>query len=410
MARFARSWWAAVPIIVLLAVPAAPAQDVPKRPALDVTGDTNSASDYFDYGMANLSKYPQRAAAAFYWASQIDPTWAQPLYARRVALIMGSAEPFIIGYLDGERSFTHSRHALEIDSLELRARMLNPFYRRDLERDLVMRYLEAEYNFINGTATAAERVTFQFYAEQYWRSSASPYMRAILAVSNNKLQDALRLYHDALPLVSNKGEGPEIHMARSRIFFTLGNDDSARIEMQQGLDSLRSRDARSIVYIYESKSVFEHGIGLIYERQGMPDQAREAYTRALQENLGYYPAHLRLGLLALAVGDSTTALNELELAAQIKEDEPWVQTTYGAVLVELGHLDEAERHLHRATQLAPYYAAPYYALGRVAELANRPVDAVRQYEAFLARARIGEPRADEVRGRLTALKGTGPRD
>src|SRR5439155_10509693 len=180
---------------------------------------------------------------------------------------------------------------------------------------------EAEYNFISGTATAADRVTFQFYAEQYWRSSASPYMRAILAVSNNKLQDALRLYHDALPLLSNKGAGPEIHMARSEIFFTLGSDDSARIEMQMGLDSLRRRDAKSIVYVYESKGVFEHAIGLIYERQGLPDQAREAYTRALQEDLGYYPAHLRLGLLALAVGDSATALNELELAAQIKEDE-----------------------------------------------------------------------------------------
>ena len=86
--------------------------------------------------------------------------------------------------------------------------------------------------------------------------------------------------HDALPLLSNKGAGPEIHMARSEIFFTLGSDDSARIEMQMGLDSLRRRDAKSIVYVYESKGVFEHAIGLIYERQGLPDQAREALCPA----------------------------------------------------------------------------------------------------------------------------------
>lgn len=388
---------------MLLAAPAAlPAQGVPKRPTLDADADTNSAADYYDYGMANLTKYPQRAADGFYWASQIDPTWAQPLYARRVALILASADPFVIGYLNGERGISHSKDSRHLDSLELHARMLNPFFRRVLEKELVMRFLEAQYNFVNGTATGVERETFHYYAEQYWRTNASPYMRAILAVSDNRLSQALRLYHDALS--QGRRAGAEIHMARGELFYSMGNDDSARVELQQGLDSLRGREAKDFVYLYESKSVFEHGIGLIDERSGLIEQAREAYARALREDLSYYPAHLRLGLLALAEGDTTTALSELDLAAQIKEDEPLVQTTYGVVLIEVGHLEEADRHLHRAVELAPFYAAPYYALGRVAQMAHRPADAVRHYLAYLARVVAQEPRAAEVRARLAELQ------
>ncbi len=81
-----------------------------------------------------------------------------------------------------------------------------------------------------------------------------------------------------------------------------------------------------------------------------------------------------------------------------------VQTTYGAVLVEVGHLADADRHLHRATELAPFYAAPYYALGRVAQLAQRPTDAVQHYRAYLARAAAQDPRTAEVRARLAELQ------
>ena len=387
--------------IVLTSQTALP-QGMPKRPSLGVDADTNSAQEYYAYATANLDKYPERAADGFFWASQLDPTWAQPLYGRRVALLLISADPFFVHYMDGERAFTHLHDALRIDSLELHARMLDPLFEREFEKDLVMRYLKAQYDFVNATATGSERQTFDYYAEQYLRSSASPYLRAILAVHDHRLDQALRLYRDAL--MQGRHAGAEVHMARGEVFHILGNDDSARVEMELGLDSLRGRDAKDLVHLYESKSVFHHGIGLIWERAGLIDQARQAYAHALQEDPRYYPAHLRLGLLALAEGDTTTALSELGLAAQIKEDEPVVQTTYGAVLVELGHLGDADRHLHRAAELAPFYAAPYYALGRVAELAHRPADAVQHYRAYLARAAAQEPRAADVRRRLADLQ------
>jgi hypothetical protein len=49
---------------------------------------TNEAQAYYDLGLAAFERDPQTSAAAFYWAARINPAWAEPLYARRAALLM----------------------------------------------------------------------------------------------------------------------------------------------------------------------------------------------------------------------------------------------------------------------------------------------------------------------------------
>src|SRR5206468_5794225 len=95
---------------------------VPKRPDLEAAADTNSAAAYYRYGVSVVEKDPRKAADAFYWATRLDPTWAQPLYARRIALLM--ADPrLLIGYMSRNRGVVQSKEAKSIDSLELRALM-----------------------------------------------------------------------------------------------------------------------------------------------------------------------------------------------------------------------------------------------------------------------------------------------
>jgi tetratricopeptide (TPR) repeat protein len=407
MLRFAQLLPPSRALVVAAAVVASPvvAQNVPKRPQIDPGADTNSAQAYYSFGMRIAQNDPRHAADAFYWAAQLNPTWAQPLYARRIALLLGADDPFITSYLEGDRGVHRSKRGAFIDSLELRARMLDPFLVRDLDEELLRRYILAVFQMsqrgadrVNGSAASE----FSFYLDSYWKTEAPPYMRAVLAASERRLPEALRYYRDALS--QNKQEAAEIHLARGQIFFLLGNDDSARVEMQLGLDTLRGRDTRDFVYLYESKGVLEHSIGLIDERQGLLDQAREAYARALQEDLSYYPAHLHLSVLAMTDGDSTTALSEMDLAVQIKDDDPWVQTAYASLLAQLGHIDEADQHLKRVVALAPFYAAPYYALGRVAEMAKKPADAAQHYHAFLAHAASQDSRVADARGRLATLE------
>lgn len=402
MHRFALTCLAAAGVVSLATAPLH-AQNVPTRPP--IFGDTNSANAYYGYGMSVILKQPALAADAFYWASQLNPTWAQPLYARRIAMLLAAADPFIIGYVEGRRGVTRSKQAVLIDSLELRARMLDPFLFRELDVDLLRRFVKAEFDAIqigSGGLDATTSVEFNFYLERYWRTEAPPYMRAILAASQRQFQHALSLYAQALD--RDRKFSAEIHLARGQIFYLIGNNDSALVELRLGLDRLRRSDARDFVYLYESKAVLEQGVGMVYERQGQGDEAREAYGRALQEDLSYYPAHVRLGLLAVAMGDTAAAVSELDLAVQITDHDPWVETTYGAILIELGRLEDAATHLRRAAELAPYYAAPHYALGRAAQMANQPTDAVQHYQAYLARTSAEDPRVADVRARLTTLQ------
>jgi tetratricopeptide (TPR) repeat protein len=395
--------------VVLLALPPSlRSQNAPKRPPLDVGADTNSAVAYYFRGARWIHIQPGRAADAFYWAAQLDPTWAQPLYARRVALIMASNDLFVIGYIEGVRSITHSKQAVRIDSLELHARMLNPFLNRELDEALLMRYVRAMYNeaqrAARGRVDATETSESEFFAQQYLRNEAPYRLRALVAASERRFSAALDLYRQALD--QDQRSAGNIHMARAQIFNLIGIPDSARAEMQLAIDRLRAEDAKDFVYFYESKGVLEDGIGMLYEAQAQIDQAREAYGRALQEDLSYYPAHLRLGLMALATGDTAAALNEMDLAAQIKEDEPWVQLTYGSALADAGRLADADQHLRRAAELAPFYAIPYYALGRVAEDGGKRAEAIQHYRDFLARAPAQDARVTEVRQRLTRLGAT----
>src|SRR6266566_1894764 len=50
---------------------------VPKRPNLEAGADTNFAPAYYEFGMREIERDPQKAADAFYWATRLDPAWAQ---------------------------------------------------------------------------------------------------------------------------------------------------------------------------------------------------------------------------------------------------------------------------------------------------------------------------------------------
>ncbi len=337
--------------------------DAPKRPNLGVGADTNFAPAYYAYGISMIEQDPERAAAAFYWASRIDPSWAQPLYARRVALLIAHPS-FLVGYLNGTRRYIDSKEARSIDSLELRALMLDPFLTRELDRPLVVAFVRAVFEL---DPTRASTVRFDYFTERFMRNDAAA-----------------------------------IHVERARAFHMLGNDDSTRAELALALERLRKKEEK-FVYVYQSKALLEQCIGLTHEIRAEFEPAREAYGRALQEDLSYYPAHLRLGAAALAVGDTAGALSEIDLAVQIKGDDPWVRSTYGERLAQLGRAADALPQLQKAVELDPFYAGPYYLLGRVAEALGKPRDAAQAYQGFLAHASERDTRASDVKQRLAAL-------
>src|SRR5574341_2008913 len=78
----------AVAIAGLLASAAPPgdAQETFPRPRLRSGADTNDWEVYFDRGVEGLrGRSARHAEPALYWASRLDPTRAEPLFARWVA-------------------------------------------------------------------------------------------------------------------------------------------------------------------------------------------------------------------------------------------------------------------------------------------------------------------------------------
>jgi tetratricopeptide (TPR) repeat protein len=377
---------------------------VPKRPRLGNAADTNDARAYYNRGVELLERDPREAADAFYWASRIDPGFAEAFYARRVAGFMAD-ERLLVRYLEGARGVYTSRDAQQLDTLEYRAQMLNPFFLRDLDRAFVARYIVAAVNQDlrragQGSLDPSQRHELDYIVEGYLRTGTSLRLRASLAASERRFPEALDLYRRAM---SESRDRVGILVDRARVFFVTGVEDSALVQLREAVEELRRREADRIVRVYQSKEFFEHSIGMIHERQGDLAAAREAYGRALQENLSYYPAHVRLGLVALTTGDSATALSELDLATQVATKEATACLTYGMLLAHAGRLPEAEVQLRQAIELEPYYALPHHVLGQVAELQRNREQAIAAYRGFLARASQHDQRRADVTQRLADL-------
>jgi predicted Zn-dependent protease len=89
--------------------------------------------------------------------------------------------------------------------------------------------------------------------------------------------------------------------------------------------------------------------------------------------------------------DTTTALNELDLAVQIAGDEPFLRYVYGWALASAGKYPEAKEQLTKAVALEPYFALPHVALGQVYERLGDGKNAKAAYTTYLARASQKDP-------------------
>ena len=131
---------AALALLVAAALAApARAQDAvyekaPKRPILDDSrADTNDWQSYYRFGVKHIQKWPDRAAAAFYWASRMAPDRAEPMYARWVATWI-SKRAMLVEYMNG--TLADSPQARAVDSLQTAALIRDPFVHQGLRLSL----------------------------------------------------------------------------------------------------------------------------------------------------------------------------------------------------------------------------------------------------------------------------------
>jgi tetratricopeptide (TPR) repeat protein len=177
-----------------------------------------------------------------------------------------------------------------------------------------------------------------------------------------------------------------LRIYRARALFYLQRYDGAVAELAAARDSIRGRAEARLSAVLPSVEMFEYGIGIARAQQDDFPAARVAFQRALTENLGFYWAHARLAGAAFALGDTATALTELQMAVELEARDPVLRLYDGVALHAAGRLADAAAQLQTAIELDPYYAAPHYRLGAVYQAQGRKAEAIEQYRLFLGRA------------------------
>jgi len=400
-----------VVLAMMLASPALAAQKtapVPKRPVLPMSADTNDAAAYYQYGLRMVDSKPDESIRAFYWASQIDPTSGEVLYALRTATLLNMSMSDMESYFDHSDK-KRSPGNLALDSLLYRAYTVNPFLFRNIDGALIKRLIEAEVVDEN---PGIDRAELNFYLLQYMHDVRH---EGSMAYSQGRFPEALDFYAQQLKTLEAKkkkrkksydDDASEIHAERARIFYLIGNMDSALTEMTTAMTEMRARDVKETVVLYESKAMYEQALGMIHEHAKHPDQAREAYGQALVEDLSYYAAHSHMAELELAAGDTAGAVTEFDLAIQLQPNDPALRYAYAKALVGARRDGDAASQLLKASALDPYYAPPHLLLARIADAERYTDDAVTQYQQYAATAAKGDPELPIARARLATLTST----
>jgi tetratricopeptide (TPR) repeat protein len=373
----------------------------PRRPSLGVDADSNNAMGYYMHGVNFIERDPAEAAASFYWASRLNPGWSDALYGEYVARLLTDKNR-LVDYMRGQRGVLRSREIQHIDSLYAQARTIDPFLVRRFDRTLLHTWLQtwAENEVRREDPTGVNPAAIAHWIDTELLRGDDE-LQAWMAASEGRNTQALTSYQRAISQSRHKS-GLRADLAR--VHYQMGSYDPALAAMQQAIQEWRKEDGDDrIVILYQSKAVLEHSIGVLHEAKHDVAAAREAYGRALQEDIAYYPAHLRLSTLALAAGDTTSALSEMDLAVQIRGDEPSLRMSYGRLLVSAARYQEAEEQFKKAAELDPDYSAPYFVLARLYDGSGMHDQALEQYRGYLAHAGRTEAQVDAVRQRVEQL-------
>lgn len=339
--------------VALVAVGSASGQKVPERPGLPADADTNDAQSYYRYG-ADPHVDWKKSYDAFYWAWRLEPNEPQYLFAMYLALFNRQSPQWQSEWMAGAGYVTKSKEAKRIDSLFGELLLRNPYPQfsdacyldesLDRQRD---RILAATIHYVNGC-----------------------YGRASKAFGE---------------VLDKKPEVIGAHVYRARSFYFLQRPTDAARELRIIVDSLRARDEAQLVRWYDSKAMFEYMIGIAWVQAGDLTQARDAFGRALMEDMSFHMAHVWLARVAQKQRDLEVARTELALAADLVPDDPVVRHEYGEVLLRVNAAAEAAVQFQEAVRLEPYWADSYFHLGIALQRTERHEEALAAFDAFLAR-------------------------
>ncbi|HET6765573.1 MAG TPA: tetratricopeptide repeat protein [Longimicrobiaceae bacterium] len=338
---------------------------------------------YYTHGASLIERDPSRAAASFYWASRLRPGWAAAMQGEYVARLRAFPNRRqAIEYRYGSRAALRVPAISAMDSVGRLARAVDPFSSL-LFGDLLI-------------VGRPEGIGAD------WRSIGDQ-LSGIASAADGDYERALVWFGHALNLARYKAD---LHVAIAQVYYEQGRMELARASFESARAATEAQDtaAERLVVLYRPKAHIEYSLGIVNLALHDTTAAREAFGRALQEDLAFYSAHVRLSALALAAGDSASAISEMDLAVQIRPDQPALHMRYGMILADAQRYDEALREFRKANELNPDYAEPYFVIARMYDGSDMYAEALEQYHAFAAHASRDHPQLEPVRARMAQIQ------
>jgi len=113
-----------------------------------------------------------------------------------------------------------------------------------------------------------------------------------------------------------------------------------------------------------------------------PEQARDAYRRALELDPVHPEAHINLGRVLHGAGELPAAEAHYRLALAVRPDDAIAAYNLGVVLQDRGELREAREAYERVLALDPRHADAHFNLAGVCERLNDTAGAMRHLAAY----------------------------
>ena len=346
------------------------------RPRLADTADTNDPLAYYRLGDSLRYRQPGVADRAFYWATRLDPTFADAYFARWRLLRRDISHREMPDGSIRDIFRVKPGAGAATDSLLSIAIAYSPF-------------LDGAFDVPSSIVNMSERM-----------ASRDPTLAGMRAFGLRDYRAAVTQWSKAL---SQDPKQAMLRIPRAHAWVRLQELDSAIADLTQLAQRLETVEHDSLMKAYFSKEFLYYAIGMLHGSRGRYPEARAAFEHALAENLGFYMAHARLSGTLVALADTATALSELETAILIRPDDPLVLIYDGNLLVNTGRVADGEKRIRAALRADSDYALPHVFLGMAAEARHDTISARTEYAEYLTRASRGAPERVWARSRLATL-------
>lgn len=369
--------------------PAAPPA-VPPRPTLSAGADSCDPAVLLAHADRVLKTDAEQARRAYFWAARYDPTSADAVMGQWNAVMLAN-EKARIAFLEQKRDPA----ARAVDSLRQVAVLRDPF----VPNPQVLEIVRLEVRDRNPHITESELLAA---FDNEMEISSNPFIAALVAEQSGRLLQALAAWGRAAERL--KGDWT-LRLNRARIFRALGARDSAIAELQRAIKERPGSDQQAkgrTVVLFVPLAMLYHALGILHAEAGTDSLARQAFEQSIAEDASFWPAQVRLAVLARTRGDTAAATAGLQLAVQTSPDEVLPQFELAVAQVMSGDAAGALKSLKRVEAMEPWFALPYLLQARLYEQAEYTEEAIAAYEAFVARAPAG-PERDAAAAKRRAL-------